>query len=307
MSNSYLVGKKKFLINTLKLYQTKIMSVTKKWDWEIGNNLNSWNWNFNEIWAYRHLLLNLIKRDFTLNYQQTLLGPLWSLLQPLLTLFTYVLVFKNLVGLSVGTLPPVLFYFSGIVLWNFFNDSFTGTSNTFKDHFYLFSKVYFPRLIMPVSVVCTHLLRCLLQLILLFLLTFYYWQFQGLRIDFNLNLLAIPLTIILVGALGLGAGLIISLVTVKYRDIANLVGLGVRLLMFITPVIYPLASVRPRLKWIVEANPLTVYFEWFRLSLFGEGTVSYTSLLISTLITLGLLTSALIIFNKKSNTLLDIV
>jgi lipopolysaccharide transport system permease protein len=160
---------------------------------------------------------------------------------------------------------------------------------------------------MPVSVVCTHLLRCLLQLGLLFLLTFYYWLVQDLNIHVHLNLLLVPITILLVGALGLGAGLLISLITVKYRDIANMVSLSIRLLMFITPVIYPLASVKPRLKWIVEANPLTVYFELFRLSMFGEGTVSYTSLLVSTLMTLGLLTSALFIFKKKSNTLLDIV
>lgn len=283
------------------------MSTTKNWDWEIGNNLNSWKWNIKEIWAYRHLLTNLVKRDFILNYQQTILGPFWSLLQPIFTLITYVIVFKNLVGLSVGTLPPALFYFSGIVLWNFFSDCFNGTSNTFKDHFYLFSKVYFPRIIMPVSVVCTHFLRCLLQLAMLFLLTLYYWQFHGLDIDFNLNLLGIPITVLLIGALGLGAGLIISLLTVKYRDLANIVSLGIRLLMFITPVIYPLASVKPDLKWIVETNPLTVYFELFRFSLFGEGTVSYTSFLVSILITFGILSSALLIFNKKSNTLLDIV
>lgn len=298
---------KQLLTDSLKFYQINIMSTIRNWDWEIGNNLNTWNWNIKEIWAYRHLLLNLVKRDFVLNYQQTILGPFWSLLQPILTLITYIIVFKNLVGLSVGTLPPVLFYFSGIVLWNFFSDSFNGTANTFKDHFYLFSKVYFPRIIMPVSVVCTHFLRCLLQLAMLFLLTLYYWQFQGLDVHFNLNLLVIPLTILLIGALGLGVGLIISLITVKYRDIANMVGLGIRLLMFITPVIYPLASVRSGLKWIVEANPLTVYFELFRFGLFGEGTVSYTSLLISTLITFGILTLALLIFNKKSNTLLDIV
>jgi lipopolysaccharide transport system permease protein len=283
------------------------MSATNKWDWEIGSTANTWNWNVKEIWAYRHLLINLIKRDFTLNYQQTILGPIWSLLQPIFTLITYIIVFRNLVGLSVGTLPPVLFYFSGIVLWNFFSESFTGTSNTFKDHFHLFSKVYFPRIIMPVSVVCTHFLRCLLQLALLLLLTLYYWLFQGIDIHFNFNLLGIPFTILLVGALGLGVGLIISLITVKYRDIANMVSLGIRLLMFMTPVIYPLASVRPGLRWIVEANPLTVYFELFRFSLFGEGTVSYTSLIISILVTLGILTSALLIFNKKSNTLLDIV
>ncbi|MCU7548259.1 ABC transporter permease [Chitinophagaceae bacterium LB-8] len=283
------------------------MSITNKWDWEIGKNVTTWNWNLKEIWAYRHLLINLVKRDFTLNYQQTILGPLWSLLQPVFTLITYVIVFRNLVGLSVGTLPPILFYFSGIVLWNFFSESFTGTSNTFKEHFYLFSKVYFPRIIMPVSVVCTHFLRCLLQLALLILLVLYYWLFRNINIHFGLNLLGVPLSILLVGSLGLGVGLIISLITVKYRDIANMVSLGIRLLMFMTPVIYPLASVRPSLKWIVEANPLTVYFELFRFSLFGEGTVSYLNLLVSTLITLGILLTALLVFNKKSNSLLDIV
>jgi lipopolysaccharide transport system permease protein len=282
------------------------MAITKKWDWEIGNYPNTWNWNFKEIWLYRHLLLGLIKRDFVLNYQQTLLGPIWSLLQPLLTLVTYVIVFSKIVGIPTGTLPPVLFYFSGIVLWNFFSDSVNGTSNTFRDHFYLFSKVYFPRIIIPISTVCTHLLRCILQLVLLFILIIYYWLFEDLNIHFSLNMLGAPLSILFVGATGLGIGLLVTLLTAKYRDLANIVGLGTRLLMFITPVIYPLASARSGLKWIVEMNPLTAYFELFRYSLFGEGSVSNASFLVSTLFTISILSVALIVFNSKSSNLLDI-
>jgi lipopolysaccharide transport system permease protein len=282
------------------------MSITKKWDWEIGNYSDTWNWNFKEVWSYRHLLSGLIKRDFVLNYQQTLLGPIWSLLQPVLTLITYVIVFSKLVGIPTGTLPPALFYLSGIVLWNFFSESLNGTSSTFRDHFYLFSKVYFPRIIIPISTVCTYFLRCLLQLALLFILIMYYWIFEGLEIHFGLNVLGVPLSILFVGASGLGAGLLVSLLTAKYRDLTYIVSLGTRLLMFMTPVIYPLASARPGLRWIIELNPLTAYFELFRFSLFGEGSVSNTSLYVSIIFTISILSVALIIFNRKSNNLLDI-
>ncbi|MFC5269476.1 ABC transporter permease [Adhaeribacter terreus] len=277
------------------------------WDWEIGNKTSFWNHSLKELWAYRHLLAGLVRRHFLLNYQQTVLGPLWILFQPTLTLVTYLLVFNKLVGISTGSIPPILFYLAGIILWNFFNDSFTGTSSTFKEHAHVFSKVYFPRIIMPVSVICTQLLRFGIQFIML-LCVMSYFSFTGdFSFPFNSGLFALPLVILNVGAFSLGLGLIFSVLTAKYRDMTNMVTLGVRLLMFLTPVIYPLATIPENVRWLVQLNPLTPLFELFRLAMLGEGTVAPNALLYSVGFTLLLLAGAWLLFNKQGDKLIDIV
>ncbi len=182
-------------------------STEKDWGWEISATSSNWSWSVKDLWQYRHLLFSLVRRNFLLNCQQTILGPFWTLLQPLLTLFIYVLVFGKMVGISTGSLPPVLFYFSGIVLWNFFNDSFVENSNSFRDNMYLFSKVYFPRIIMPFSIATTHFLRMLIQLFFLFILIFFYSAVKGFPIPFSLWTLAFPLSILMIGSLGFGLGL----------------------------------------------------------------------------------------------------
>ena len=278
-----------------------------RWDWQIDNRTSFWGQNISEIWAYRNLLTGLIRRYFLLNYQQTILGPLWLLFQPVMTLITYVLVFNKLVGITTGTLPPVVFYASGIVLWNFFSDSFTGTSSTFKDNAQLFNKVYFPRIIMPLSVVSTHFLRFLLQLLMFMSIILYY----ALLSDFQLNItpwiLAMPLAVMLIGALGLGLGMIFSVITAKYRDLSNLVALGIRLLMFVTPVIYPMVAIPEKLRWIVLANPLTPLFEFFRFSLLGEGYFTLLHLIYSIVVTGLILLGAVTMFNKQGDRLIDVV
>jgi lipopolysaccharide transport system permease protein len=279
----------------------------KGWDWEIGAATSDWSWNLKEIWEYRHLLFSLVKRNIVFNYQQTILGPFWTLLQPLLTLVIYVLVFGKMVALSTGTLPPVLFYFSGIILWSFFNDSFLENSNTFRDNIYLFSKVYFPRIIMPLSVTITHFLRLLIQLAFLSLLILFYCIVKGFYISYTWNILLFPFSMVMIGTLGLGLGLSCSILTAKYRDISNLVVIGIRLLMFVTPVIYPLASIKNEFRWIVKLNPLTPFFELFRLSLLGEGTVDIVQLMLSSLLIISLLVFSLLIFNKSGSKLIDVV
>ncbi|PKV62780.1 ABC transporter permease [Pontibacter ramchanderi] len=277
------------------------------WDWEINSKTSFWGHGIPELWSYRHLMVGLVRRHFLLNYQQTVLGPLWILFQPILTLFTYVLVFNKIVGIQTGSIPPVVFYASGIVLWNFFSESFTGTASTFKDNAQLFGKVYFPRIIMPISVINTHALRLLIQLLLLFMVVGYYSIFSSFSIHFNIWILAFPFTIILIGIFGLALGLLFSVITAKYRDITNLVTLGVRLFMFITPVIYPLSTVPENLRWLVQLNPLTPLFELFRLSLLGEGYITSYQLLYSVVITLLVLVGATLLFNKQGDKLIDVV
>lgn len=284
-----------------------MLTAEKRWEWEINNKTSYWGESLRELWSFRHLLGSLVRRHFILNYQQTVLGPFWILFQPIMTLVTYVVVFDKMVGIPTGGLPPVLFYFSGIVLWNFFSDSFSGTSNTFRDNAHLFSKVYFPRLIMPIATVSTQFLRFLMQLVMLLLFIAYYWFFKDLRLSFDSWMVAFPLAVVLTGGISLGLGLFFSVLTAKYRDISNLVSLGIRLLMFVTPVIFPLSMVPDNVKWIVKINPLSPLFELFRLSLLGEGYVSPWQLLYSVLFMVIMLSGALLLFNKQGTKLMDVV
>ena len=278
-----------------------------KWQWEITSRTSYRISDVKALWSYRHFLASLVRREFLLNYQQTILGPFWIIFPPLVTLLTYILVFNKMVGISTGSIPPVLFYFSGIVLWNFFSDCWGGTSTTFKDNADLFSKVYFPRIIIPVSVVCTHFLRFLLQFVFLLCMLAFYVFFKDFKIVLNLWLLMLPAAVGCVGLIALGMGLLFSVLTAKYRDISNLVSLGVRLLMFVTPVIYPLTSIPQKWRFLVEINPLTSFFEIFRKGLLGEGTINLMMLLYSVCFTIVVSFGALMIFNKQGDKLIDVV
>ncbi|OUJ71211.1 ABC transporter permease [Hymenobacter crusticola] len=282
------------------------LSTDRKWDWEIKAQTSWWGSSPQELWSYRHLLIGLVRRDFLLGYQQTILGPLWVLLQPITTMLTYVLVFGKVIGISTGQVPVVLFYLAGVVLWNLFNDSFTGTSSTFRDNAHLFNKVYFPRLIMPFAQLSGFLISFVIQFLFLLLVWAYYLLFTSWHGPSISWLLAIPFAVILLGMQSLGLGLLFSVLTGKYRDVKFVVGLGVRLLMFLTPVIYPVQYVAAKWRWVVELNPLTPLFELFRWALLGQGTVTPGQLLYSTLFTLTLLVAALLIFNKQGDKLIDV-
>lgn len=279
----------------------------EKWDWHNGAKSSYWNFSVKEIYPFRHLLFSLIRREFLLSYQQTLLGPAWILFQPLIALVTYILVFTKMIGISTGTIPPVLFYFSGILLWNFFSDSFGGIYNTFRDNIQIFSKVYFPRIIMPLSFVSTQFFRFLLQLIFLLIITAYFIIFKDVTIPLSAALLYCPLAVFCVGIISLSLGLIVSVLTAKYRDIGNVITLGIRMMMFVTPVIYPLATVPESARWIVMLNPLTSFFEMFRYGLFGEGTITLLPVLYSIVFTILIFPLAIMFFNKNGNKLIDVV
>ena len=280
---------------------------TNHWEWEIGPKTGFSLEELKSVFDYRHLLSAMVKKEFILNYRQTILGPVWLLFQPLLTLIVYVFVFGKLMGVSTSrSIPPVLFYFSGIVLWNFFSDSFSSISNTFRDHIYLYSKVYFPRLILPLSILSTNFLRFLIQLALLIILLVYYVTFQHYTIIIGLQLLCLPLAFLGIAFTSLGVGLIAALLTAKYRDIANLIGIVLRLLMFVTPVLYSLATVNNQFKWIILINPLTPLFELFRYSLFGEGTITPHYLIYAFSFSLLILAVSVFLFTTRSSKLIDV-
>ncbi|GGK56472.1 ABC transporter permease [Rufibacter glacialis] len=276
------------------------------WEWEITAK-TKWGMDFKELWYYRHLASSLVRKDFLLNYQQTILGPIWLLLQPLLTLLTYILVFNKLIGVSTGALPPVLFYLSGIVIWNFFHDTFIGTSFIFRENAQIFNKVYFPRLIIPFSQLGTQMFRFAIQFAMLAAMMAYYVIFKDYTLPFNYLTFTLPFVILLVGLTGLAMGLIFSVITAKYRDMVHLVSFGVRLLMFFTPVLYPVDYVPEKVRWIVQFNPLTSFFELFRLALLGEGTTTAWSLGYSVGLSLLLLGCSLLFFNKQGDKLIDVV
>lgn len=283
------------------------LDTNNKWHWEIGPKPAHSLSLFKSIFAYRHFHSALVRKEFLLNYQQTILGPLWVFFQPLLTLIIYVLVFSRLIGIPTGkSIPPVLFYFSGIILWNFFNDAFWGISSTFRDHIHLYSKVYFPRIIVPLSVLSTHFLRFLIQFAMLVLVLIYFIVFKNFHFHSGFILLMLPLTFIGIAMISAGCGLIAALLTARYRDFVNLIAIVLRLLMFVTPVLYPLGALADKFKWILLINPLTPFFELFRFGLFGEGTVDGYAITYSFLFGFIILIVSLFLFNARSSKLIDI-
>ena len=284
-----------------------MQDATNKWEWEIGPKPGHSFALLKSIHAYRHLHSALVRKEFLLNYQQTILGPIWIFFQPLLTLIVYVLVFGKMIGIPTGkSIPPILFYFSGIILWSFFSDSFWGISNTFRDHIHLYSKVYFPRIIIPLSILSTNFLRFLVQLSMLVVLLIYFILFKSFHFGSVFNLLALPFACIGIAMIGTGSGLIAALLTARYRDISNLIGIVLRLLMFMTPVLYPLASVNASFRWIVLINPLTPLFELFRFSLLGDGTLHTNTLVYSFSFGVIVLIFSFIFFNSRSSKLIYI-
>lgn len=282
------------------------MIKNKEWDWELSPK-TTWSGTFSELFLYRNLVARLVRKSFLVNYQQTILGPVWILLQPILTLITFVFVFGNLLGISTEGVPPLLFYFCSIILWNFYSETFVDIAFTFIHHEELFRKVYFPRLVLPISYLCTHFLRTMVQFVLLLLLFIFYWTVKDLPFEVNAWILFVPFVFILIGGITLGFSLLFSVITGKYRDLANIVFLLIRLAMFVTPVIYPLSSVRESIRWLVEINPLSPLFEVFRYAFLGEGTFTINSVLYSILFMIVVLSLGIYTFNKQGQKLMDVL
>lgn len=280
-----------------------------QYDWSIEPQNSLLDLKLKDTWAYRDLLWLLVRRDFVSFYKQTILGPLWFFIQPLLTTLIFTFVFGNLAGISTDGLPQPLFYMAGITAWNYFADCLTKTSTVFKDNANIFGKVYFPRLIMPLSIVVSNLVRFGVQFIL-FLIVMAYYYFKGADFSITWAIALFPAVVLLMALLGLGLGMIISAMTTKYRDLAFLVTFGVQLLMYATTVIYPLSTAKanyPDYAWLIEYNPMTPLIETFRYGFLGQGTFSWFSFAYTSLITIVILLFGIVIFNKVEKNFVDTV
>jgi lipopolysaccharide transport system permease protein len=280
-----------------------------KWDIEVDSEKSGVTLQLNQLWRYRDLLLLFIKRDFAAQYKQTVLGPLWFLLQPLLTAISYSIIFGLVAGLSTDGYPRVIFYLSGVTCWMYFADCVNKTGSTFVTNSNLFSKVYFPRLIVPLSVVVSSMMRFIIQSLLLAGFIIYY-NFNGSSIVPNGFVVLIPVLVILMAIIGLGAGLLISSLTTKYRDLQYLVQFSITLMMYFSPVIFPLSSIKHKwLEVIISLNPMTFVIETFRYAVLGQsGPFSYWPQLgFTALFAVVLLTIALLVFNKVQRSFMDTV
>ncbi|RYY08148.1 MAG: ABC transporter permease [Sphingobacteriaceae bacterium] len=276
------------------------------WDLEIKPQNSAFDLHLGDVWKYRDLLGLLVRRDFVSFYKQTILGPIWFFVQPLVTTIMFTFVFGNLAKISTDDLPPPLFYMAGITAWNYFADCLTKTSTVFKDNADIFGKVYFPRLIMPLSIVLSNLVRFGVQF-MLFIIIMVYYAFQGANFHPTWAISLFPVVVILMAAMGLGAGMIISAMTTKYRDLAFLLAFGVQLLMYATTIIYPLSSAPAKYRGIIAANPMTPLIETFRYGFLGTGSFSWGSLAYSAIMTGLFLLFGTIIFNKVEKSFVDTV
>lgn len=276
------------------------------WDLVIKGHSSLFDINFGDIWRYRDLLFMFVKRDFVSFYKQTILGPLWFFIQPIFTTIVFTFVFGNLARISTDGLPHYLFYLSGITAWNYFSDCLTKTSTVFKDNANIFGKVYFPRLIMPLSIVVSNLVRFGVQLLLL-LLMMTYFGLNGANFQVTYGVFFFPVLVLLMALLGLGIGLIITALTTKYRDLTFLVTFGVQLLMYGTTVIYPLSAAPEKYKIIIELNPMTGIIEAFRFAFLGKGEFTLGSVGYSAIFTIIVLILGIIIFNKTEKNFVDTI
>ena len=270
---------------------------------------NLFDVNLKEIWQYKDLLFLFVRRDFVATYKQTVLGPLWFIIQPIFTTLMFTLIFGKLASIPTDGLPPILFYMCGITCWNYFSESLSKTSNTFTSNANIFGKVYFPRLIVPMSIIISNMVKFVIQgFIFLLVLTYYY--FSGAQVNPNITIAVLPVLLLLMAGLGLGFGILISSLTTKYRDFKFLVVFGVQLFMYATPIVYPLSLAKEKLgtfSWIAFANPMSSIVEAMKYAFLGQGQFSWTHLSYSFIFMILLLALGIITFNKVEQNFMDTV
>ncbi len=264
--------------------------------------------NFREIWRYRDLLFLFVRRDFVAVYKQTIFGPLWFFIQPILTTIMFMVVFGGIAQMSTDGMPQAVFYLAGIVSWNYFAEALKTTSETFVTNANIFGKVYFPRIITPMSIVISKLLTFAVQMILFLLVYFYYLFFTDASLHPNIMLLLIPVLIIITAGLALGLGLLVTALTSKYRDFRFLITFAIQLAMYATPIIYPLSEIEDkRLKLVILSNPMSSIIETFRYAFTGVGSFSWGALGYSFGFMIVLMILGVLIFNKVEKTFMDTV
>lgn len=293
--------------------------ISEAWLYTISSKKRVLNLNFKEIWQYRDLLFLFVKRDVITLYKQTVLGPLWYFIQPLFTSIIFTLVFNNIADIQTGDgVPSFLFNLAGISAWNYFSACLNGTSDTFKKNQGIFGKVYFPRVIMPISTVLSNLIKFGIQL-LVFICFYGYFVFfteSAYNTSLNNTIIVLPLLVLIMGFLGLGFGMVISSMTTKYRDLSFLVAFGVQLLMYGSAVMYPLALIHDKVNkgilpyWVgalIEYNPMTTVIELFRYMILGVGDFSFIKLLYAAIVSLVVFLLGLIVFNRTEKQFIDTV
>ncbi|WP_128330152.1 ABC transporter permease [Apibacter sp. HY039] len=275
------------------------------WTDEISSKHSLFDLSLKEVWRYRDLVYMLVKKDFITSFKQTVLGPIWFFVNPILTTLMYIIIFGRVAGLSTDGAPMLAFYLAGVTLWNYFSTSLNSTSNVFVNNAGVFGKVYFPRLVMPISIVLSNLMRFFVQYFL-FIIVIAYYYIKG-EIHPNLWILATPYLILLMAVFAMGGGMIFSSMTTKYKDLSMLLGFGVSLYMYLTPVIVPISSFPKKYKWLMDINPLTGIFECFKYGYLGVGEFSINMLLYSTVLIFMIFFIGIIVFNKVQKSFMDTV
>lgn len=282
-------------------------ALSDDWDTIITGKKRFLTFNIQEILKYRDLLFLFVRRDFVAVYKQTILGPLWFFIQPILTTITFTVIFGKVANVSTDGMPRVVFYMAGIILWNYFAECLNRTSGTFTHNQGMFGKVYFPRLIVPLSIVINNLFKFLIQLLLFLGFYFFYLNFKDTDIQPQWQLVLVPVLILLAAGLGLGFGMVISSMTTKYRDLKFLIGFGVQLLMYASPVVYPLSIVPEESRWILVANPMTGIIETFKYAFLGSGIFNWWYLAYSFGFFVVILIFGTLVFNKVEKDFIDTV
>jgi lipopolysaccharide transport system permease protein len=282
-------------------------SANKEWDLIIQPKTGWLDLHLADLWRYRDLTAMFVWRDFVAQYKQTILGPLWHVLQPLFTTLIFTVIFGKMAKLSTDGVPPLLFYLAGVTCWSYFADCVTRTSATFIGNAGLFGKVYFPRLSVPVSLVISGMIKFAIQFALLLAFLIFYWM-GGANVHPTATVALTPVLLLLMAGLSLGAGIIVSALTTRYRDLQQLVAFGVQLMMFATPVVYPLSMIGGgSFRWLILANPMTPIVEAFRYAYLGSGTFTAADLCYSAGFTVTVLFIGVVLFNHVERTFMDTV
>lgn len=286
--------------------ESQDLSATEVWTTRITPHRGWLDWRLAQLWRYRDLISLFVWRDFVSAYKQTILGPAWHLIQPILTTLMFTVVFSKVARLPTNGAPPFLFYLLGTVAWGYFASTLGRTSGTFVNNAHLLGKVYFHRLVIPISVAVSNLVTFAIQM-LIFFVAFIVYELGGTSIHVTSWMAAVPLFLVMLAGFGLGGGIIVSALTTRYRDLANLVGFGVQLAMYATPVIYPASAMPAKYQWLVKLNPLTPVLEGFRLAFLGAGSLTVSGLAGSFVVMLAVLAVGLMLFTHVERTFMDTV